>query len=82
MRTEDRTLLTSSVRQMTAKSRRCVQRFVHYHALGVPVVTKADCHYPIFFGFDGLVDVPARRKGRKYSGLMVSDARVVTCMRG
>jgi hypothetical protein len=43
----------------------CVKCFVHNHALGVPVMSKANYHNSIFFGFDGFVYVPARRKVRQ-----------------
>jgi len=35
-----------------------VERFVHYHALGVPVMSKANDDNSIFLRFDGLIDVP------------------------
>ncbi len=36
-----------------------VQHFVLSHAVGVPVATEADYDEALFFGHDGLVDVPA-----------------------
>ena len=38
-----------------------VQRLVHRHALGIPVMSEPDDDDTILFGFDGLVDVPAGR---------------------
>src|SRR5688572_25484940 len=35
-----------------------VECFVHGHALGVPVVAKADDDDSVFFGFNGFIDVP------------------------
>ena len=36
-----------------------VEHFVLAHAVGVPVAAEADDDEPVFFGHDGLVDVPA-----------------------
>ena len=45
-----------------------VQRLVHDHALRVPVVPKANDNNAILFGFDRLIDVPARGKVRQEIG--------------
>src|SRR5882762_5457002 len=39
-----------------------VERLIHRHALAIPIVTKAQDNNTVFFRFDGLVDVPTRRK--------------------
>ena len=36
-----------------------VEHFVLAHAVGVPVAAEADYDQSLFFGHDGLVDVPA-----------------------
>jgi hypothetical protein len=45
-----------------------VERLVHDHALRVPVVPEADDDYAVLFGFDRLVDVPARGEVRQEIG--------------
>jgi hypothetical protein len=42
-----------------------IERLIHSHALTVPVVSKVYNNDVIFFRFDGLVNMPARRKVRK-----------------
>ena len=42
-----------------------VQRLVHHHALRVPVVPETNDDDAILFGFDRLVDVPARGEVRQ-----------------
>jgi len=39
-----------------------VEGLVHHHALGVPVVPKADDNNAVLLRFYRLIDVPARRK--------------------
>lgn len=36
-----------------------VEDFVLSHAVGIPVASKADNYETVFFGHDGLIDVPA-----------------------
>ena len=45
-----------------------VQRLVHHHALRVPVVPETDDDDAVLFGFDRLVDVPARGEVRQEIG--------------
>jgi len=45
-----------------------VQRLVHHHALRVPVVPETNDDDAILFGFDRLVDVPARGEVRQEIG--------------
>jgi hypothetical protein len=45
-----------------------VQDFVLAHAVRVPVAPEADHHQAVFFGHDGLVDVPAGDEVGDYDG--------------
>jgi hypothetical protein len=45
-----------------------VERFVHRHALVVPIMTKADHNDTILFRFDCFVDMPTAGKVRKEVG--------------
>lgn len=45
-----------------------IQRFVHRHTLGVPVVSEANHNDAVVFRLDGLVDVPTRGQMGKEIG--------------
>lgn len=55
-----------------------VQRLVHRHALAIPVMSEAQYDDTVFLGFDGLIDMPARRKMRK----KIRHGRIVPCAIG
>jgi monomeric isocitrate dehydrogenase len=39
-----------------------VERFVHCHALAVPVVAESNYHHTVVLGLDSFIDVPSRGK--------------------
>jgi len=45
--------------------RHTIERLVHGHALGIPVVAEPNDDDPVLLRFDSLVDVPTRREVRK-----------------
>ena len=45
--------------------RNTIESLVHSHALGIPVVTEPNDNDPVFFGFNCLVNMPARGKVRE-----------------